>query len=35
MKVHKVGFVISSSHPFLGTSPDGVVLEKCLNNEDV
>ena len=29
-KVHKVGFVISLSRPFLGASPDGVVLEKCV-----
>ena len=29
-KVNKEGFIISSTHPFLGASPDGVVLEKCL-----
>ena len=28
--VNKVGFIISSTHPFLGASPDGEVLEKCL-----
>ena len=28
--VSKVGFIISSTHPFLGASPDGEVLEKCL-----
>ena len=26
----KKGFIISSTHPFLGASPDGVVLEKSL-----
>jgi hypothetical protein len=29
-KVHKVGFVISSTHPFLGASPDGEVFKRCL-----
>ena len=28
--VSKVGFIISSTHPFLDASPDGEVLEKCL-----
>ena len=28
--VSKGGFIISSAHPFLGASPDGEVLEKCL-----
>ena len=28
--VNKVGFIISSTHQFLGASPDGEVLEKCL-----
>ena len=28
--VNKEGFIISSTHPFLGSSPDGVVLEMCL-----
>ena len=28
--VNKVGFIISSTHRFLGASPDGEVLEKCL-----
>ena len=26
-KVHKIGFVISESHPFLGVSPDGITEE--------
>jgi hypothetical protein len=29
-KVHKVGFIISSTHPFLGASPDGEVFKRCL-----
>ena len=31
-KVNKEGFIISSTHSFLGASPDGVmvVLEECL-----
>ena len=29
-KVNKEGFIIYSTHPFLGASPDGVVLEECL-----
>lgn len=29
-KVNKQGFIISSTHPFLGLSPDGGVLEECL-----
>lgn len=31
-KVNKEGFIISSTHPFLGASLDGVtvVLEECL-----
>ena len=29
-KVHKVGFVISSTQPFLGASPDGEVFKRCL-----
>ena len=29
-KVSKEGFIISSTHPFLGASPDGVVIEECL-----
>lgn len=29
-KVNKVGFIISSTHAFLGASPDGGVLQKCL-----
>lgn len=29
-EVNKVGFIISSTHPFLGASPDGEVHEKCL-----
>ena len=27
---NKEGFIISSTHPILGASPDGVVLEECL-----
>ena len=29
-KVNKEGFIISSTHPFLGASPDGVIPEECL-----
>jgi len=29
-KLNKEGFIISSTHPFLGASPDGVVLEGYL-----
>ncbi len=28
--VNKMGFIISDTHPFLGASPDGEVLDKCL-----
>lgn len=28
--VQKIGFIISSTHPFLGAFPDGEVFKKCL-----
>ena len=29
-EVNKKGFIISSTHPFLGACPAGVELEECL-----
>ena len=33
-KVNKEGFIISSTHPFLGASTDGVVLEKSFVRDE-